>query len=268
MSASAHAGLLERIFAPQPDRWAYWEEADSKSTHMVDHSPWQVFLDAYVVKGDDGVNRVRYGSVTSADKKTLERYIESLRDVSVRRLSKAQQLAYWINLYNALTVNTVLKHYPVRSIRDIDISPGLFSDGPWGKKLLTIEGQDVSLNDIEHRILRPIWRDPRVHYALNCASLGCPNLAMRAYDALTVEQQMNEAARVFVNSPRGVSIREGRLRVSSIYEWFRDDFGRNDSEVIEHLRKYASPALANRLTGVNGIYDDSYDWALNDASRH
>ena len=101
--------------------------------------------------------------------------------------SRDEQLAYWINLYNALTVKVILDHYPVKSILDIDISPGWFSIGPWGKKLVAVEGVEISLDDIEHRILRPIWRDPRIHYALNCAAVGCPNLLREAFTGATAE---------------------------------------------------------------------------------
>ncbi len=97
-----------------------------------------------------------------------------LAATSADRLRRAEQFPFWINLYNALTVKVVLDHYPVEIIRDIDISPGLFADGPWGKKLVTVEGEALSLDDIEHRILRPIWKDPRLHYVLNCAALGVP----------------------------------------------------------------------------------------------
>ena len=119
--------------------------------------------------------------------------------VRVSGLGRDEQCAYWINLYNALTLEVVLDHYPVDSIRDIDISPGLFSQGPWGKKLITVEGEQVSLNDIEHRILRPIWRDPRIHYAINCASLGCPNLQPRPFTGRTLDHALDLAAMRFVD---------------------------------------------------------------------
>ena len=136
------------------------------------------FLAQHLRTGEDGIARIGYGAVSDEDRKSLDAYIAALagHPGSRRALNRAEQQAYWINLYNALTVQVILDHYPVESIRDIDISPGLFADGPWGKKLVTIEGEAVSLDDIEHRILRPIWKDPRIHYAVNCASIGCPNL--------------------------------------------------------------------------------------------
>ena len=174
-------------------------------------------------------------------------------------------MAYWINLYNALTVDTVLNHYPVGSIRDISISPGLFNRGPWDRKLVTVEGQALSLNDIEHRILRPIWHDPRIHYAVNCASLGCPNLANTAYDGSHLDAMLDAAARAYVNNPRGAAVHDGKLTVSSIYRWYEADFGSTDAGVIAHLKRYAEPPLAAALNGISAIADDHYDWRLNDA---
>jgi hypothetical protein len=185
--------------------------------------------------------------------------------VPVRSLRRDEQLAYWINLYNALTVKVILDHYPVKSIRSIDISPGFFSDGPWGKPLVRVEGKEMTLNDMEHRVLRPIWKDPRIHYAVNCASLGCPNLQPRAFTAENAEELLALAAREYVNHPRGVSVDKGWVRVSSIYVWFKEDFGGTDEGVIEHLRRHASGALPEELRRVDGISEHHYDWSLNDA---
>ncbi len=168
-------------------------------------------------------------------------------------------------LYNALTVKVVLDHYPVDGIRDIDFSPGLFADGPWDKKLVEIEGEDVSLNDIEHRILRPIWRDPRIHYAVNCASIGCPNLQPTAFTAANTDALLAAAAQAYVNHPRGARVEGGKLIVSSIYVWFQEDFGGNDAGVISHLRRYADPGLRSRLSRIERIGDHFYDWSLNGA---
>ncbi len=181
-------------------------------------------------------------------------------------MNRSEQFAYWINLYNALTVKVVMDHYPVKSIRKINISPGWFSWGPWGKKLAIVEGERVSLDDIEHRILRPIWRDPMVHYAVNCASLGCPNLASVPYTAENAERLLDEGARNYINNRRGVSVSERGLIVSSIYRWFIEDFGGTDQSVIEHLKKYAAPDLAARLEGRVRIDGGHYDWTLNDGT--
>jgi hypothetical protein len=253
--------------APKAELWDRWLKHDAASTATVDHQAWQAFLIAYVKPGSDSVNRVAYGDVTPADRVRLGAYLNILQTTAVSGLNRAEQRAYWINLYNALTVSVILKHYPVESIRDIDISPGFFADGPWGAKLLRIEGEEVSLDDIEHRVLRPIWRDPRLHYAVNCASIGCPNLARKAYTAANSETLLDQAARAYINHPRGVSVTGAGLDVSSIYVWFEADFGGSDQGVIQHLRQFADPALQAKLKDIKRIDDDHYDWSLNDAAH-
>lgn len=259
------ANALERLFAPKAEYWAFWDAHDPAATAQIDHTAWNTFLSSYLVQGTDGINRVRYAAVSPEDREALTGYIDRLQQQPVRTYNRDQQLAYWINLYNALTVDVVLQHYPVDGIRDIDISPGFFADGPWGKSLLVIEGQAVSLNDIEHRILRPLWQDPRLHYALNCASIGCPNLQPTAFTAENSEALLEQAAHSYVNDPRGVSPEADGLRLSSIYSWFRSDFGNTDSALLEHLRRYAKPGLASSLGQDARIAGYRYDWSLNDA---
>ncbi|MDP4855877.1 MAG: DUF547 domain-containing protein, partial [Desulfobacterales bacterium] len=208
------------LAAPKPELWQHWTENDPASAVQVDHSTWDRLLKAYLINGPDGVTLVRYGQVSAADRTALDHYIRQLMQTAVSRLNRNEQKAFWINLYNALTMKVILDHYPVKSIRDIDISPGLFSNGPWGKKLVSVEGESISLDDIEHRILRPIWKDPRVHYGVNCASIGCPNLQPEAFTAENTDELLDKGAREFVNSPRGARIENGKLTVSSIYVWF------------------------------------------------
>jgi hypothetical protein len=125
----------------------------------------------------------------------------------------------------------------------------------------------LSLDDIEHRILRPIWRDPRLHYAVNCAALGCPNLQTAAFTAANTEALLDKAARDFVNHPRGAAIVGGKLIVSSIYVWYEADFGGADRGVIAHLKRYAGPELATALAAVDRISGNRYDWGLNDLGQ-
>ncbi|MCV6611014.1 MAG: DUF547 domain-containing protein [Amphritea sp.] len=254
---------LQLQAAPEAKLWDFWQAHNPASNVQVDHSPWNDWLDRYVVTDDSGLNRIRYDQVKTEDKKLLKQYITSLSNLPVRRYNRDEQQAYWINLYNALTIDVVLDHYPVKSIRDINISPGLFSRGPWKKKLIAVEQQAVSLDDIEHRILRPIWQDARIHYAVNCASLGCPNLSDQAFTADNTDQLLTQGAIDFINHPRGVSISDGDLEVSSIYDWFKEDFGSSDRNIIRHLLEYAKPELKQQLQSIKRIDDDDYDWNLN-----
>ncbi|MCG6936723.1 MAG: DUF547 domain-containing protein [Gammaproteobacteria bacterium] len=265
LTSNSQANSLERLFAPKAELWSYWQQHDKTSTKQINHSLWDSFLQTYVVQSEDGIHRLRYADVSQNDRLALQNYISYLEQLPVRSFNQQEQLVYWINLYNALTVQVILQHYPVASIRDIDISPGFFSDGPWDKKLLTIESQAISLNDIEHRILRPIWRDPGVHYALNCASLGCPNLQHNAFSVNTIEGMLEQAAYDYINHPRGARVDEGKLTVSSIYNWFQDDFGDSETAVINHIKIYADRELTRALQLVKSIDGYEYDWSLNDA---
>ena len=260
------AGLtsLEALFAPSADLWERWETHDPKSSAEIEHQAWGQLLETYLVASTDGVSRFKYSAVSAGDRQALDRYIAGLAGLPIDDYSRAEQQAYWINLYNALTIEVVLAHYPVDSIRDIDISPGLFADGPWDKELITVAGEDLSLNDIEHRILRPIWRDPRIHYAVNCASIGCPNLQVTSFTARNANELLDRAARDYVNSARGVRAGEDGLVVSSIYVWFREDFGGDDEDVIAHLSRYAGPELQALIAKTPKLVEHDYDWSLND----
>lgn len=253
--------------APKAELWERWTARDPSSTRIIDHSIWARFLSQYLVASPDGINRLRYGAVKFEDGGLLRVYLDDLQRCEVSKLNGAEQRAYWINLYNAQTVKLVLDRYPVTSIMAIAISPGFFTKGPWGAKILKVEDETLSLDDIEHRILRPIWKDPRTHYALNCASLGCPNLAPEPYTAARMEAMLEAGARAYVNHSRGARVDQGRLQVSSIYAWFVADFGGTDRGVIEHLRRHAEPPLTAQLKGIDKIDGDTYDWLLNDAPK-
>jgi len=236
---------------------------DAQSAQKVDHSAWNRLLKTYLHTSKDGLNRFDYAALNAGGMAGLNKYLSSLQSVDPAVLSRDEQFAFWTNLYNAKTVEIVAAHYPVRSIRDIKLS-GVFIRGPWREKLLTVSGVRLSLDNIEHDIMRPIWRDPRVHYAANCASVGCPNLLMRAYSGASLEKMLDQAARAYINSPRGVSFNGSRVVVSSLYKWYAADFGGSVESVLAHLRKYAEPALAKRIAGVTRFSGYEYDWTLND----
>jgi hypothetical protein len=238
---------------------------DDASQEQVDHSAWREFLQAYLdAAASDRVHRVHYSAVTSEDREKLDRYIGALSRRDPTSLSRTEAFAYWVNLYNALTIDLILDRYPVKSIRDIKPSP--IAIGPWRIEIVAVMGESLSLDDIEHKILRAAFKDPRVHYAVNCASIGCPNLRAEPFIGAALDEALDAAAREYVNHPRGVRFDgDGRLTVSSIYKWFKEDFGGSDASVIAHLEAYAEPALAARLGSVSKIAAYDYDWTLNDA---
>ena len=231
-------------------------------------------LQRYVSAGADGVNRVDYGRwrATAADRTALDEYIAGQARLAPSQMGKPAQFAYWANLYNAITLKVILDAYPVASIRDIK-SAGVWLDpkaftGPWVAKRVTVEGRTLSLDEIEHSILRVMFKDPRVHYSVNCASYGCPNIGMKAWRSETLEADLDAAARAYINHPRGVSAgKDGTLKVSSIYAWFKADFGGSDASLIVHFKRYAEPDLAKALETATGIAGDDYDWSLNDVVK-
>lgn len=248
--------------AQQKDLWPRWQANNPKSTTVVDNSSYQNFLGKYTHTDSSGVNLVSYSQVSATDQKQLEVYLNYLSGIKVSQYNRNEQLAYWANLYNALTIDTVLKHLPVSSILKIKLG-GLFSSGPWDAKLITVESQALSLNDIEHRIIRPIWNDSRTHYILNCASFSCPNIQKQPFSGKAIDRTLDTAAIDYVNSPSGVTIQDGKLIVSQIYEWYGSDFGNNDQQIIAQISKYANPALHVQLSKFTHINGYAYNWSLN-----
>ncbi len=240
------------------------------STTTVDHAAWDKLLKAYVVSGADGLNRVAYAKFKAEGHAALKAYVAALQKVDPATLDRSEQFAFWVNLYNAKTIDVVLDKYPVKSIKDISLGGGLktlISGGPWQAKIMKVSGVDLTLDDVENTILRPIYRDPRVHYSVNCASVGCPNLAVEAYTGGKLEAMLEAGAKAFVNSPRGALVEGGTIKASSIYEWFQADFGGSEATVLDHLRKYASPALTEQLNKIGRIARYDYDWQLADAKQ-
>lgn len=223
------------------------------------HSEFTALLNKYVRPGKDGINRVDYAAWQSntADMAALEAYIVSFEKADFETMSEDEAIANWSNLYNAVTLRHILDRYPVKSIKS-----GYFG-GPWKKVKVTAGGRTVSLHQIEHEILRPMG-DARIHYAINCASFGCPNLQPKAWEAATLNADLDKAAAEYINHPRGVSVKKNGLAVSSIYKWFKDDFGGDEAGVIAHLLQYAKPELATQIKQTHKIRKYGYDWSLND----
>ena len=259
-------GLLPAVSvqaSPDAELIEFWASSNEKNVTRIDHSLWQATLDRYLVSEHfSGINRFDYQRVSTADKERLNDYLATMQQLDPRRYAKTTQKAYWINLYNALTVKLILDNYPVSSITKL--GEGLFSFGPWDDVVANIQGQALSLNDIEHGILRPQWQDNRIHYAVNCASISCPNLSGEAFSADNTAQLLELSAEAYINHPRGVRFENGELIVSSIFHWYRVDFGNRDSSLLRHLQQYAQSPLKEKLRQYRGDIDHAYDWQLNE----
>ncbi|MBA4747574.1 MAG: DUF547 domain-containing protein [Sphingopyxis sp.] len=260
MFALPVVALLSACVRPSKALRGGWGQFAADAGRVIDNSAWDAFLARYVRASVDGVNRVAYAEAAAADAQMLRPYLTSLEAVDPATLARDEQMAFWINLYNAATVDLILQQPGVKSIRDL----GPLTLGPWDRKIITLAGNRLSLNDVEHGILRPIWRDVRIHYAVNCASIGCPNLAPQAYTAARLEAMLEQAAIDFINHPRGFARVDGKLRASSIFNWYGSDWG-SVGDIIAHARRYARGDTSALFADATGIDTYAYDWALNAA---
>jgi hypothetical protein len=224
-----------------------------------EHASWDALLKKHVVVLDGGrASQLRYAAV-ALERPVLQAYLQELSAVpqdEFERWPRAEQMAFLINAYNAFTVEKVLTRYPrLESIWDF----GRVFGNPFKDRFFTLLQQPCSLDRIEHELLRKRYADPRIHYAVNCASVGCPMLREEAYSGARLEHQLDEQAARFLSDRTRNRVRDGRLEVSRIFDWFREDFEPRERYFARHawllgLPTGAQPPLA--------FLD--YDWSLND----
>lgn len=255
-------GYMSFSGAPKATGDEYWNSSVESSKNQFDHSLWQEILEEYVITGEtSNINTVDYEGIQENDQDSLASYINYLTAIDPRNYNRAEQQAYWINLYNALTVQLISQNYPLESITTLGQTTLAF--GPWDDQLTTVAGKGLSLNDIEHRILRPFWNDHRIHFAVNCASIGCPNLQAQAFTAENTEALLEQGAYEYLNHPRGLSFDNDSLTLSSIFEWYAEDFGQNPSQVLSTLSGYVNDEIAEKLNTYSGEISYEYSWQLN-----
>ena len=242
------------------------------------HTAWSALLKKHVVVLDGGkATQVRYAGMAT-DRVALQRYLASLSDVSPASFdvfTKPQQMAFLINAYNAYTVELILTRYPkLASIKDL----GSLLQSPWKKEFVPLLGKTLSLDGIEHQQLRQRGRydDPRVHFAVNCASIGCPALREEAFVAERLEAQLEEQTRRFMSdrSRNRWNAAKQQLEVSKIFDWYGEDF-RLGHKGITSLAAFCArnadqladaPADRERIRAMTAKIDFlDYDWKLNDA---
>jgi len=237
---------------------SYVQESSSTA---VDHSVFDRLLRSYV----DDSGFVNYGAWKSRDEETLRNYLKSLYKVPADLLGRSEALAFWINAYNALTIQGILEFYPIQSIRDK--VNRILGFNIWDDYPMTVNGKAYSLNDIEHKILRKMG-EPRIHFAIVCASVGCPKLHSQAYTGRNLDAQLEAQAIHFFAQQRNFRIDRARKTVylSSILDWFGEDFGGTDRAKLDFVSKYLSEAKDRdflRSKGLKVKYLD-YDWSLNE----
>lgn len=213
---------------------------------------------------------VDYENLTEDDR--LEEYLDQLSKVNPEKLNHEQKLAFWINVYNAFTLYVIAENYPLGSITDLHtggrIIGYLLGQTVWDKEFIKINGTNINLNDIEHEILRNM-DEPRIHFAIVCASISCPELRNEAFEAAEIEKQLEEQAERFINdSSRNLfDMMNREAEISEIFNWFEEDFGDNEEEVLlftaHYLPKEIADDIMNNLTEWGVSYMD-YDWGLNE----
>ncbi|CAN5243313.1 DUF547 domain-containing protein [soil metagenome] len=221
------------------------------------HDAWTKLLKKYV--NDKGL--VNYKGFIN-DIKALDAYLATLSNnpPDENKWSTNEQLAYWFNAYNAFTVKLITMHYPVSSIKKIgpDIQV-IFVNTPWDKDFFKIGGSNFSLNDIEHKTLRKRFEEPRMHFALNCASMSCPKLRNEAYEASKLNSQLDDQARAFLADKSKNVITQNKIKISKLFNWYGKDFTKNSGK-IEYLNKYA-PVKINRNADIDYL---DYSWDINE----
>lgn len=239
-----------------------WSAYDDASELTIDNSLWQETLDNYLVADtQSGVHLFDYEGLIDDGREPLDNYVALLESNDPLTLNRQEQKSYWINLYNAATVQLIIDNYPLASITTLGSNPVDF--GPWNDEVVTINNIPLSLNDVEHRIIRPLYNDYRIHFGVNCASIGCPDLATEAYTAETIDQQLDEASERYLAHPRGLRFENGKLLLSSLFEWYASDFGKTLPEILTTLGKHTSDEVRTQLAGYEGDPEFAYDWALN-----
>ncbi|MBF9236320.1 DUF547 domain-containing protein [Hymenobacter sp. BT683] len=221
----------------------------------VDHSAYDRLLKKHV----NEKGQVNYKGF-KADQKEFDQYLALLsKNPPAKSWSKQEQMAYWINAYNAYTIRLILNHYPVQSIKDIGSKIKIpFVTTPWASKFFSIGGEKMSLDNIEHGILRKNYNDPRIHFALVCASVSCPRLRNEAFTAEKLDRQLDDQGRDFLNDP--TKNKPGAAQLSKYFDWYKGDWTANGQSVAKWVDKYAKTKLVNpdKVTYLE------YNWNLNE----
>jgi Protein of unknown function, DUF547 len=227
-----------------------------------DHSAFDGLLRKHVTNG-----MVDYDAFKAAPE--FPPYLAALAKADPAALDEKERLAYWINVYNAYTIELINAHQERRSIRNINKTLGIAAKGPWREKLVKAGGKAYHLDNVEHDIIRKQWKEPRIHFALVCAAMGCPPLRSEAYTGAKLEVQLADQARTFlIETPakNRVDVKTGTVYGSMIYvKYYREDFGSTDAAIGQYLAQlYADgPEKQLLLSGKFKLVETDYDWTLN-----
>ena len=231
----------------------------SANADVTFHAEWDFILKKYVHAGKVDYNKI---ISTPVDLKRLNDYLTTLKSTEVSLLSRDERLAFWINAYNAFTIKLILNHYPLKSIKDIK--------DPWKQKLWYSGNEKLSLDDIEHIKLRKEFKEPRIHFAIVCASIGCPDLYPEAFEKDNIEQLLNRVSQHFFAEPRNFQLKASgkisKIYLNRIFKWFKSDFGKDDKQIVEFILPYVQKQERDIINASDDVTIKylNYDWSLND----
>ena len=226
----------------------------SLDVFAFDHSyqEWDKFLSKYTIKKDDQT-LVKYSKINKEEiNKVLEQF-EAVKKDEFASWSRDQKLSFWINVYNAYTIQLIVKNYPLDSIKDLG---SLFSS-PWSKDFIPLFGKKMSLDNIEHDTIRKNFKEPRIHFAVNCASMSCPSLFRSAFTPKKLDKQLAKVENNFLNNKEKNKLKGNVLYLSKIFDWYGEDF-----EVYGGPQKYFEDRFEIKVSDVKYL---EYDWSLNKA---
>ena len=220
-------------------------ERQTESIH--EHQIWDGILQKYVSE----VGRVDYAGIKK-DRSTLDQYLKQLEQNPVEdSWARSQELAYWINAYNAFTVDLIIRNYPLQTIMDLD--------KPWDQKFIHLGDRSYSLNEIEHEVVRPTFKDARVHFAFVCAAVSCPKLLNNAYMPQKLDQQLDAQTRFFLNTSGKNQLSTKLAKISKLFDWYGEDFT-SQGTLIEFLNRYSK----QEISAAAKVEFLEYDWTIND----
>ncbi len=218
----------------------------SEHTAKVNHTEWDALLQKYV----NNTGNVNYAALKS-DQANLNNYLKIIsQNTPQSNWTKSEKLAYWINAYNAFTIKLIVDNYPVKSIKDLK------GGNPWDEKWIKIREKTYSLNNIENDIIRPTFKEPRIHFAVNCAAASCPPLLNKAWTAQNLEANLANQTRQFINNTKYNQLSSSAIKVSKIFDWYGGDFG----NLISYLNKYTETPIKSNAK----VSFAEYDWSLNE----
>lgn len=218
-------------------------------TTAQDHREWDRLLQKHV--SPTGV--VDYEGFRK-DRSQLDQYLKQLSGTSVKKLSSKEQKVFWINAYNAYTVQLILDNYPLKSIMDLKFR----GKDAWSHPFIQIDGKRYTLNNIEHDILRKEFPDPRIHFAVNCASASCPKLANKAFDVSNIDSLMDSLTKAYINDKSQNKLSANSVKISEIFKWYQEDFVKSGT-LIDFLNKYSTTKISKNAK----VEYLPYDWSLN-----